>query len=236
MIDLNKSDWDFIILKKKINVDNLRKWYDVVISELSYLKFNFSTCSEYVKPSANNKFITDTNNYEWERKKTYIRLQNSWTLSWPIPRDIPLPPPWAANLNIFKELEKYYNDQGEIMKDFDYAEHTMLNQYIFGEWENLYNILKKYIYNPRITQHMPGQILDPHIDGYIARMHIPITEDSSKFYWGENWNREYKFEPGNIYIINSKIFHATANLGPVPRANILADLHESNIKDLLNLK
>lgn len=236
MIDLNKNDWDFIILKKKVNIDNLRKWYDVVVSELAYLKFNFSTCSDYVKASDNNHFITDTNNHEWERKQTYERLQNSWTLSWPIPRDIPLPPPWAANLNIFKELKKYYNDQGEIIKDFDYSEHMMLNQFMFGEWKNLYNDLKDYIYNPRITQHMPGHILDPHIDGLIARMHIPITDDNSKFYWGENWNREYKFEPGNIYIINSKIFHSTSNLGPVPRANILADLHELNIQDLLNLQ
>jgi hypothetical protein len=62
-----------------------------------------------------------------------------------------------------------------------------------------------------------------------------MTEDNGKFYWGEKWDREYKLEVGNIYLINTNTFHSTSNLGPVPRANLLCDLQEEKLLSLLAL-
>lgn len=233
---LESLEWDIIILDKTIDIEKLAEWYNNVISNLDYLKFNFQTCFDYVKQDVNNKFITDTNDHEWERKRQYELLQNSWTLTWPVQHNVPLPPPWAANLDFFTELQKYFDSEGRPIKDFDYKDNNYLTQFYFGEWKNIVTEIRDYIYNPRITQHMPGHILDPHTDGYIARMHIPITYDNSKFYWGEMWNREYKFEPGKVYIINSKVLHSTTNFGPIPRANIISDIHENSLMDLVKWK
>jgi hypothetical protein len=223
---ISSKEWDFIILNKTINVDNLRNWYKEVSTNLDYLKFNFQTCTKYIKDSENGYFITDSKNYQWKRKPYYEGLQNSWALTWPIERDVPLPPPWAANLTYFNELTEYFNKNGENIKDFDYSKNLYLTQYLFGEWEKISKKMEKYIFNPRITEHMPGHIIEPHVDGFIARLHIPITDDNSKFYWGDTWDREYKFEPGKIYIINPKVTHSTTNFGPVNRANIIADLYK----------
>jgi hypothetical protein len=233
---IESLDWDFIILDKQIDIEALQNWYNIVKNNLDHLKFNFQTCSKYIKDSVNNKFTTDTNDYKWERNKRYEKLQNSWTLTWPTQRDVPLPPPWAANLDFFIELCDYFDSVGNIIKDFDYYNNENLNQYYFGEWKKIIDEISSYIYNPRITQHMPEHILHPHTDGYIARLHIPMTYDNSKFYWGEKWNREYNFEPGNVYIINSRIPHSTTNFSSSPRGNIIADIREETIMDLVAWK
>jgi len=233
---LESLEWDIIILDKKIAIKNLQYWYNIVTSNLDYLKFNFQTCSEYIKESVNNKFTTDTNDYEWERNKTYEALINSWTLTWPTHRDVPLPPPWAADVEFFTELKSYFDNDGNVVKDFDYNDNTYLTQYNFGEWKSIVEEIGNYIYNPRITQHMPEHILHPHTDGYCARLHIPMTYDNSKFYWGEKWNREYNFEPGNVYIINSRVTHSTTNFSPTARANIISDIRNDKFMDLVNWK
>jgi hypothetical protein len=237
---LKSFDWDFIVLDKHVNHEGLLNWYTTVSEKLNYLKFNFTTCPQYVTNSINNYFATEEENYQnsYSSSRPLPRdekSRNSYTLTWPIPRDVPLPPPWAANLEFFTELSNYFDNQGKIIKDFDYSSHQYLEQYLFGEFKNILFDLRKFIFNPRITEHMPGHVLHLHVDGYMARMHIPITADSSKFYWGDQWNREYKFEPGKIYLINSRVIHGTTNFGPNKRANIIADIYENTIMDLINL-
>lgn len=231
---LLSNNWDLIKLNKKVDVDELREWYFTVSKNLEHLKFNFKNCKKYVKEAINNKFSTDTDNYQFSLESLNILLQNSYTLSWIVQQNIPLPPPWAANLDYFPELKEYYNDNNELIKDFDYLNNVYLDQYMFGEWENINKWLTPYIYNPRITEHLTGHVIPLHTDGYMARLHIPMTIDNSKFYWGEKYDREYKLEPGSIYIINSRIAHGTTNFGPV-RANIIADLHDNKIIELINL-
>jgi uncharacterized RmlC-like cupin family protein len=63
-----------------------------------------------------------------------------------------------------------------------------------------------------------------------------MTYDNSKFYWGEKWNREYNFEPGNVYIINSRVAHSTTNFSPTARANIISDIRNDKFMDLVNWK
>jgi len=233
---LESLEWDIIILDKKIDVKNLQYWYNTVTSNLDHLKFNFLTCHEYIKESVNDKFTTDTNDYKWERSKKYEALINSWTLTWPTARNVPLPPPWASDLEFFTELKTHYDNDNNLVKDFEYNNNIYLTQYNFGEWKSIVEGIGNYIYNPRITQHMPELILYPHTDGYGARLHIPMTYDNSKFYWGEEWNREYNFEPGNVYIINSRVPHSTTNFSPTPRANIIADIRLDKFMDLVNWK
>lgn len=232
---INSQDWDLIKLHKTIDVEKLQEWYNTISKNLSHLKFNFATCSKYVKDTINDKFTTDTNNYKWSYEKVSIELQNSYTLTWWTEKDIPIPPPWASNLKYFPELEKYYDNEGNLKVDFDYSENIYLQQYMFGAWKDLSNCLKSYIFNPRISEHLPGHIIPLHTDGYIARLHIPITSDNSKFYWGDQYNREYKLERGCIYMINPKISHGTTNWGPTTRANILCDLYPDKIIDILKL-
>lgn len=229
---LKSLEWDFIVIPNVIDDEKIKEWYNTVSVKLDYLKFNFTLCPQYVKDTVNNYFLTDQNDYKWSRNAAYEKLHNSYSLTWFDNRDVPLPPPWAANLDYFQELKEYYDSEGNLIKDFDYSNNMYLEQYNFGEWNLISEKIKNYIFNPRISEHLPGHVLDLHTDGYIARMHIPITNDNSKFYWGETWDREYKFEPGNVYLINSRIPHGTTNFGPV-RANIMADIYDNKILDLI---
>ena len=75
------NEWDVIKLNKKIDVKELREWYFSVSKNLEHLKFNFRTCTKYIKESVNNKFTIDTNNYQWILKNEYMLLQNSSVMS-----------------------------------------------------------------------------------------------------------------------------------------------------------
>lgn len=228
-------EWDFVKLNKTIDSTALLEWYTSVEATYSKSKFNFLTCSNYIKQSVNEKFTTNKEGYEFIKTRNSLQGLSSYTLTWPIESEMPLPPPWAADLNQFPELLKYFDNQGNITKDIDYLSHGYLSQYLFGEWKNIVGWLGEYIYNPRITIHSPDYEMIPHTDDYIARLHIPITQDSSTFSWGKNWDRKYKLEPGNIYIINTKIPHGTQNFGNTPRANIMADIVPEKLERLLLL-
>ena len=226
---------DFIVLKRKIDISALESWYNIIENEYSTCKFNFFRNVDLLKPSIGGKFTTSTDGYTFDSQRNDTKGLESYTLTWPVQTLSPLPPPWAANLDIFPELLTYFDKNGNPCRDIDYLTHNYLEQYNFGEWNNIISWLGKYIYNPRISIHTPGFVIKPHTDDYVARLHIPITNDGSIFCWGDNLEREYKFELGNVYIINSKLSHGTKNLGNTYRANLMADIVPDKLLELLKL-
>lgn len=231
---LDNNDWDIIVLNKKLNLDELRKWYNYVETNLSHLRFNVNENVNLLKHSPDEDFRTDTNDNMGCLNFPERSTINSYSMSWLVPRDVPLPPPWAADPNYFVELKEFMDDEGNWIKDIDYTRYVYLEQYMFGEFEEMVNDwIDEFAYNPRITQHLTGHVIPDHTDeGYSARIHIPITDDHSLFHYGET---SYKLEPGKIYLINSRITHSTSNPGPETRSNIMADIKRGKIKDLVCL-
>jgi hypothetical protein len=224
---LKSNQWDLISLNKKVNKRELRNWYETVVINLRHLRFNFKENANLLKGySFDNSYYTDKNKNIFDTTKAEIMLLNSYCITWPVQCNKPLPPKWAADLQQYPEL----------IDETDFSTWQYMEQYMFGEFKKMYDDWgKDYWRNIRISEHMPGLILPVHTDKIPARLHIPMTEDNGKFYWGEKWDREYKLEVGNIYLINTNTFHSTSNLGPVPRANLLCDLQEEKLLSLLAL-
>jgi len=235
-LDFIRSDeWDLIILNKKIDSSDIFKWYQAVSNNLNHLKFNFLKNSNLLKPSLNNIFYTNKEKYAFDKTRADIKLINSYVFTWPVQKNIPLPPIWAADPTQFPEIQQYCDNNNQIDKDINYKSWKYQEPYLFGEFKNqIESWGKQYWRNSRITEHLPGLILPSHTDGMIARIHIPITKDESKFYWGDNNEREYKLEVGNIYLINSHTPHSTSN-GLTIRANIMADIDELSIIEILSI-
>jgi hypothetical protein len=228
---INSNDWDLIVLNKKVDSVNLLNWYVEIEDRLSYLRCNLYKNKDLLKPAVKGYFTNKEKENFFDLSKADERLLNSYALSWPVQKDIPLPPPWACNLELYPELQEYYNGD-DLIKDFDYNNWVYLDQYMFGAWKNLVDEIGIYFRNPRIAQHLNGLILPQHTDGMTVRLHIPITTDNSYFYWGET---PYKLMPGNMYLINTRLSHGTTNYGPT-RANIISDIDDKDIMDILCLK
>lgn len=232
---LNSDKWDVIQLNKKVNATELLNWFTEVEKQYSGSKFNFVKDSHFLK-TQNAEFVTDLSGYKFDKTKNDLSGISSYTLSWLTQTQNPLPPPWAANLDIFPELLQFHNDSGKLVIDIDYTLYQYLDHYMFGEWLAISSWLKEFIFNPRVSIHEPSYIISPHVDDYVARLHIPITNDTSIFCWGENLERQYKFKQGNMYLINSRCTHGTKNIGSSIRANLMADLNVSKIITLLGLQ
>ncbi len=235
---LQSNNWDLIELNKSVDIVKLQEWYSYIEKNYNYLKFNFKVNLNLLSVHAQGIFNTDSLGSTFNVDRNEISGLSSYTLKWIVEKDIPLPPPWAVNLDIFSELKSYYNNDLKVIDiDYDnyYSKCNFLKQYYFGEFKNIFQLIENKIYNPRITIHSPNFNLNPHTDkAYIGRLHIPIINKDSLFCWGENLEREYKLELGKIYIINSKITHGTKN-GNDFRVNLMADIAPGREMDLINL-
>lgn len=240
---INGNDWDYIVLNKQIDADGIYAWWRDVDTTLSHLKFNFVHNNNLVKTQMqinDNAVGYRTNASDNKFHNTLLgnkELISSYTLTWPIQRYEPLPPPWAADIAHFDELSQFVNCDNIIVKDIDPTGFKYLTPYMFGEFKKMYDDWgKDFFINTRISVHEPEMIIPLHTDGFTTRLHIPMTHDNSKFYWGECWDREYKWEVGYAYLINSHITHSTTNFGPNVRANILTSIGDNKILELLSLE
>lgn len=238
---IHSDDWDYIVLNKKVDKELIQQYWRDVYRDYSYLRFNFVEHSQYTKaPETQGSGLGYRTNESDDKFHNVLlgdkRKISSFTLSWPVERDIPLPPPWACDIEQFPELSQFIGEDNTIKKDIVHDDFKMLKQYMFGEFKNIYDDWgKDFLVNTRITMHHPECVVPLHTDGYVTRIHIPMTMDSSLFYWGECWDRSYHWEPGNIYLINSHITHSTTNFGPNIRANLLASIEDNKVLDLLKL-
>jgi hypothetical protein len=239
---LISTDWDVIVLNKKVNAEKISQWYQEVDTRLNYLGFNFVKNKGLAKPFDKNNesetvHITGARNKGvHDYSKADHSLLTSYNMNWIIQKDVAIPPVWAADPDVFPELKPYMNDEKQIIKDFDHRSFVHLNQYLFGEYKNLFDEWgHKFLHNVKIQKHHPGMVLPLHTDHMAARLHMPLTIDNGRFYWGENWANEYKFTLGNIYLINTRVLHGTTNYGPAYRSNLISNVEQNQILDLVNL-
>lgn len=210
---LYSKEWDVINCGISFDVDKLVEWYKTVCEKYQDLKFNFSIGHVLSEEYKNSNGYNDA-----------LRGDiSSWTIDWPVEKNIPIPPTFAANLIYFPEIN---SDDPFIIQ----------SRYKFGYFNDICEMLGEDIFcRSRITVHGPGAEIKQHTDDDQGiRLHIPIVSNKeSKFLFGENLEREYNFEAGNAYIINATIPHSTINNGPT-RAHIITDPGIDKILEVLN--
>lgn len=235
---LNSLDWDLIELNKTVDPDGMLRWYGSIEETMTALKFNFRNNLDLIQNKISQRFLTDADGSFFDAKRDEFEGVSSYSLKWIIQRKQPLPPPWAANTDIFDELLPYKDNTSLIDVNYDnfYSKTEYLEWYMFGEFKRMIDEWGSDVfYNPRISVHHPGTNLKAHKDkAYIGRVHIPITHDDSLFCWGENLERKYKLKPGNIYFINSRVTHGTIT-EKVFRANFMADVVPGKEIDIVRL-
>jgi len=206
----NAADWDIIELKLNLDADQLAEWYNEVERSYTNLKFNLSMLD----------LIKDK-----EQLKTNIDIisagVHSYGMSWPVEQSLPIPPKFAARLDLYPEVD---------LVDFEQRMKVMA-RYKFGYFNHLLDTLGEETFSwSRITVHDAGASIGTHTDGpHTIRMHIPIvTNDDAWFCWGD---KKYNFKPGYAYLINTSIPHSTVNSGTTTRAHIIS--HPTNVAWLL---
>lgn len=203
------NDWHFIELKMPIDVDRLTKWYSDMLQTMEHLRFNPSK-TEYIKPNS--------------LQSNLIGGLHSFGISWPVEKDIPIPPRYAARPDLYPETEEEQTIFGTKMK--------VMERYKFGYFKELYDTYgEDFLSWSRVSVHDPDSRIDPHIDGttHLFRIHIPIvTNDNAMFYWGDT---PYNFKVGKAYLINTSITHCTHNKGDTERAHIIT--HPANVDWIL---
>jgi hypothetical protein len=181
---LQSDEWDIISLNKKID-PLIADWYTTVENTLNHLSFNFQYNSQLTNYPIDNAY-TDGSPSKFKLSEADPSLIFSYTLTWPIQRYDPLPPLWAANLELYPEIKKYTLENGNV-SNVNYKEWEYLDLYMFGVFKDVVSEWgMRYWKNPRISKHEPGLILPIHNDHSLARIHIPMTTGNAKFYWGEN--------------------------------------------------
>jgi hypothetical protein len=217
---LNSDSWDVIELPFTVDKTKLEGWYYYITKAHSDLEFSFFN-NQYIK----EEYLPDETGKYGYSKGIYGEV-TSWGLDWPAETSLPVPPPFAAKPEYYPEL-------------FDGRPYKLQEKYKLGYFLDLCKTLGESTFNrSRITQHADGAGILGHVDGPggCIRLHIPIVSHiGSKFLYGENLDREYSFETGKVYLINSSVWHATTNTGGF-RAHIISDPSLTTISDLLKIK
>lgn len=217
---LLSHDWDVIELSFTVDEQKLLAWYNYVTETFKDLEFTFFD-DRYVKP----EYLPNSEGYYGYANKLYGHI-GSWTLDWPCERDIPLPPGFAAKMELYPEL-------------LSGKPYKLQEKFKVGYLKELTDKLGESAFRfSRITKHETGSKLLGHIDrAYEAvRVHFPIiSSEESTFSFGDNLDRHYSFKPGHVYLINASVWHATNNTGPT-RAHIISDPSTDAILRLVNTK
>tara|TARA_B110000503_G_scaffold28131_1_gene44929 strand:+ start:10891 stop:11562 length:672 start_codon:yes stop_codon:yes gene_type:complete len=210
-LELDNS-WHFIELKNMpIDVPKLVKWYNDVLETMPHLRFNFNR-TDLVLPGAMQNIL--------------LGPIHSFGISWPVEKDLPIPPKYAARPELYPETVVDNTVFGSQMK--------VMERYKFGYFKELYELYGEDFFSwSRITIHDAGAKIDPHEDVQVGddmyRIHIPIVANSdAMFYWGDT---AYNFEVGKAYLINTSITHSTNNKGSTERTHIIA--HPANVTWIL---
>jgi quercetin dioxygenase-like cupin family protein len=207
-----RTDWDIIELDYNVDVPKLIEWYTDCIDRFKHLRFDMSM-KEYLTINARGIETPKTGN------------QYSYMISWPVDKDIPIPPSFLADSTIYPEI-----NSSDYEKSF-----KVMDKFKYGYMRTLYDLMGDDLLKAlRITIHEPGAVIDKHNDGANSiRFHIPIvTDDEAYFYYGDSSERKYNLVAGKMYIINTHITHSTVNEGNNTRAHLLS--HPVNIDNLLH--
>ena len=216
---LQSLDWDIIELPITVDINKLLNWYSVIVTNFSQLEFSF-----FDNPYIKKEFLPDSQGMHGYSKKLYGGI-SSWGIDWPAETELPIPPPFAA-------LPEYYPEL------FDNSVYRIQTKYKIGYFKELIN---RFGYDAfrysRITKHNRGAGILGHVDGNAPalRLHIPIiSNDGSKFLFGENLERSYSFNVGKVYILNASVWHSTENT-KATRAHIISDPPFNKIAELVGV-
>lgn len=206
------NSWHCIELKNMpIDVPRLQQWYRDVLEKMPQLRFNFNR-TDLVKPGVMQNIL--------------LGPIHSFGISWPVEKELPIPPKYAADPNLYPETQVENNVFGPQMR--------VMEKYKFGYFKDLYELYGEEFFSwSRITIHDPGAKIEPHEDAQVGdnmyRIHIPIlTNPDALFCWGD---AAYNFEVGKAYLINTSIIHNTVNNGLTERTHIIA--HPANVSWIL---
>jgi hypothetical protein len=86
-----------------------------------------------------------------------------------------------------------------------------------------------------INVHCAGASLPWHIDTYLGdhwKIHFPIESNNKNFFQYEG--EEFVLTPGNVYLVNTSVNHATDNRGKTERAHLIFKVPVRSISDILS--
>lgn len=216
------EDWDAIELNYELDPKELDNWYQWLKENFEHMHFDF-----YNFPNLINREISDQY-MRYGYCGYYCGPISGFTLSWPVDRDIPIPPPSQANKEMFPEtLDPSFYDKCQIRPKFREGYlNTMIDA--LGEDSFIQAI---------VTVHDEGAKIMQHCDSRVKKLHIPLrTHENAVFKFGEDGEREFNMKVGKIYVLNTHIHHGTDNPGPGERAHILTRVDEDSIHDVLALE
>lgn len=218
----NSYDWDLLEFKFSLDSNKLLQWYLTLREKYYKSIFSFDKHKSLVD---NKKSLEQLNQGKFGLG---CKTVDAITISWPIERDDPLPPPSQCNQHNFPEVnfETFFDDA------------KIMPRYNFGYFQNLINCLGEDSFRQTVVVwHYPGMKLSQHQDGKIPlKMHIPIkTNPEAYFVFGKDGNRKCHMEVGKAYILNSGAYHGTVN-PKGDRIHLYSRIAPNKVDDLLKIE
>ena len=227
---LNQDTWDAVELNFDIDIVRLKQWYDHLKEEFSHCVYNFNGMPERLNSIEYSKRLVEEGYCG-----IYCGPIDGITLSWPIERYEPLPPPMQANLEMFPEVD--YKSGGSDKGTF-YNDAKLMSRYRTDYFAELVDIMTEDAFRQSvITTHYPGMKILQHIDSMLIKMHIPIYSDKENFFtFGEHRDVYYHFKEGKAYLLNSGVWHGTENNSESPRSHIITRVGNESLQHVIDLR
>lgn len=217
--DLKNYDWDIIELNIDINHSEVRDWFNIISEKFGNMQFNVSK-TELMKPEIRDRMKEFQEQHLWGTPK-------QWTLQWSVQRDDAIPFRYIADPAQYPEI---------LEDDFDKKFNTPLEQYYFGGFKKLVELLGDGAWEvARLVQLDKDTGLKKHVDiqppQFLPRMHYQIEYTQNAAWWfGENMERKYVLENGKLYIMNTAVLHTAKNEDELPWVM----LHSNPTDDAIN--
>jgi hypothetical protein len=217
--DLKNYNWDIIELNIDINHLEVRDWFNIVSEKFGNMQFNVSK-TELMKPEIRDRMKEFQEQHLWGTPK-------QWTLQWSVQRDDAIPFRYIADPAQYPEI---------LEDDFDKKFNTPLEQYYFGGFKKLVELLGDGAWEvARLVQLDKDTGLKKHVDiqppQFLPRMHYQIEYTQNAAWWfGENMERKYVLENGKLYIMNTAVLHTAKNEDDLPWVM----LHSNPTDDAIN--
>jgi hypothetical protein len=216
------DEWDLIECNINLDPEKLKKYHDEFIKQYDYLRFFFNGYAEKLNKQESIRLVQ-------EEGKCGIDCGpiSGFTLSWPIERYEPLPPPSQLNLEMYPEVKyETFMDDSKILEKFK-----------FGYLIDLINILGVDALQQLVmVTHNPGMTIGQHIDRKDPlKLHIPIiTNNNAFFLFGKNKERSYHMKVGKVYVLNTGIYHGTINPTGV-RTHFITRIKKDHLMNVISL-
>lgn len=217
------DDWDLVEFNFNINSSLLQQWYNELLIDFKENIFAFNEFQERLNVEKSKEMV------EQGYCGVYCGPIDAITLAWPKERYEPLPPPSQCNPDMFPE----------VVKDTFINDALLLGKYNKGYFNTMVNAMGKDAFRQAIVvRHHPTMKILQHQDTPdCLKLHIPVsTNKDAVFKFGENAEREYHLKEGKAYLLNTGIWHGTANLSTTDyRIHIITRITREHLSYTLGL-